>query len=116
MGNSAGTVRQSEKEVIKAKRECIVENVVKTYPPIPIVNARSFQSRPSMTGISRPRYEPGPSRISCEWPWSAAEDPVCPWSWECDARPSWECVSPLIVFGDEWCMCQYVHVSMCQFQ
>jgi hypothetical protein len=29
--------------------------VVETYPPIPIVNARSSQSLPSINGISRPR-------------------------------------------------------------
>jgi hypothetical protein len=52
-----------------------------TYPPIPIVKALSSQSLFSMIGISRPRKLPGPSRISCVWPWSAA---AC----ECDA-PSW---------------------------
>lgn len=35
-----------------------------TYPPMPMVKARSSHCLPSMMGISRPRYEPGPSRIS----------------------------------------------------
>lgn len=39
-----------------------------TYPPMPTVKARSLKSRPWTMGISRPRKDPGPSRISCVWP------------------------------------------------
>jgi hypothetical protein len=35
-----------------------------TYPPMPTVKALSLKSRPSTMGISRPKKEPGPSRIS----------------------------------------------------
>lgn len=67
------------------------------YPPIPIVNARSFQSRPSINGNSRFKYEPGPSRISCEWPcppngssWEWVWPSSLPWEWECVCDILWE--------------------------
>lgn len=53
---------------------------------MPMVKARSFQSRPSMRGISRLRYEPGPSRISCEWPWP----PKSSWEWLMPSSWEWE--------------------------
>jgi hypothetical protein len=50
---------------------------------MPTVKALSSQSRPSMIGISRPTKLPGPSKISCVWPWSAAacecEGLSCEW-------------------------------------
>ena len=60
---------------------------------MPIVNALSLKSRPSTMGISRPRNEPGPSRISCVWPWS-------PPGWECEA-PSCSCLCEVIVKGEK---------------
>lgn len=65
-----------------------------TNPPIPIVNARSFQSRPSISGISRLRYEPGPSSISCEWP-CVPPSCACAWLWLW-LRPSCEWVCELM--------------------
>lgn len=63
-------------------------NKARAYPPIPIVKARSVQSRPSANGISRARYEPGPFRTSWEWPCAAASKPPS----SCDSNPS--CVCP----------------------
>lgn len=67
------------------------------YPPMPTVKARSCQFRPSMIGISRPRKLPGPSRISCECPCSAAEKPS--WVWFV-MPPSWECRCAVAIAGE----------------
>jgi hypothetical protein len=61
------------------------------YPPIPMVNALSSQFLPSIMGISRPAKLPGPSRISCVWPWSTAAPPCA-----CDA-PSCEWLCDMLI-------------------
>jgi hypothetical protein len=66
---------------------------------MPTVKALSSQSRPSMIGISRPTKLPGPSKISCVWPWSAA---AC----ECDALScEWLCDMMVRVLKKQrgWC-------------
>lgn len=80
----SGGVKQS-KCIDRNLPQLISQDKKRTHPPIPTVKARSFQSRPSISGISRLTYEPGPSRISWEWPWplkgSSCEWPMPP-SWE----------------------------------
>src|SRR5690348_7674974 len=67
------------------KRKQEKEEVYVTYPPIPIVKALSSQFLPSIIGISLPRKLPGPSKISCVWPWSPPpcewDAPSCEWLW-----------------------------------
>jgi hypothetical protein len=70
---------------LKHNYNAVLPIVGRAYPPIPTVNDLSSQSRPSIIGISRPMKLPGPSKISCVWPWSAA---AC----ECDALScEWLC-------------------------
>ena len=90
--NAHSRVRQStqrcERQSIELKKPSTTQIAHRTvtqteaetpaYPPMPTVKARSRQFRPSTSGISRPKYEPGPSRISWEWPCSAP-----PWGWSC---------------------------------
>ena len=59
------------KGILPCPSICLWIEEAGAYPPIPTVNARSFQSRPSTIGISRKVYEPGPSSTSCECPCSA---------------------------------------------
>jgi hypothetical protein len=75
-----------------------------THPPMPMVNARSSQSRPSMRGISRPRKLPGPSRISWVWPWSAAacecDALSCEWLLDMSARTETQIVAREVPWED----------------